>query len=205
MFLSQGVPMLLAGDAIGHTQQGNNNAYCQDNEISWIDWSTGSADLELLAFARKMIALRKQHPVFRRRNFFQGRSIKGADIKDILWLQPDGTEMTDEQWKQDSARSMGVFLSGQGLGEQDDRGQPVSDQNFLMLMNAHHDAIPFTLPPLPSGAGWVTIVDTSCQTTRDGDIGYRAGDAYPLQARSLALLVEREEGQLRLKDRRREA
>ena len=125
-------------------------------------------------------------------------------MKDILWLKPDGTEMTDEQWKQDSARSMGVFLSGEGLEEQDDRGQPITDQNFVLLMNAHHDGIPFTLPPLPAGEGWVALVDTSCQTSRNGDLVFSPGDAYPLQARSLALLVEREEGRVRLKDRRHE-
>ncbi len=111
LLLSQGVPMLLAGDAIGHTQQGNNNAYCQDNEISWINWDEASADLELLAFARRVIALRKDHPVFRRRNFFQGRAIKGVGVKDILWLMPDGREMTDEEWGQEFARSLGVLLS----------------------------------------------------------------------------------------------
>ena len=115
LLLSQGVPMFLAGDAIGHTQHGNNNAYCQDNEISWIDWSEGSKDTELLAFVRQVIALRKNHPVFRRRNFFQGRAIKGAGVKDILWLNPDGNEMTDEEWGQESARSLGVFLAGEGL------------------------------------------------------------------------------------------
>ena len=202
LFLSQGVPMMLAGDAIGHTQHGNNNAYCQDNEISWINWNPENADTGLLAFAQKMIALRKSHPVFHRRNFFQGRSIKGAGVKDILWLQPDGTEMTDEQWKQDSARSMGVFLSGEGLEEHDDRGQPMTDENFVLLMNAHHDGIPFTLPPVAAESEWVVLADTSCQTTRDADLLYKAGDAYPLQARSLALLVEREKGKVRLKDRR---
>jgi isoamylase len=202
LFLSQGVPMLLAGDAIGHTQQGNNNAYCQDNAISWINWDPEHADTSLLAFAQKMIALRKSHPVFHRRNFFQGRSIKGAGVKDILWLQPDGTEMTDEQWKQDSARSMGVFLSGEGLEEHDDRGQPMTDENFVLLMNAHHDGIPFTLPPVAPESEWVVLADTSCQTTRDADLLYKAGDAYPLQARSLALLVEREKGKVRIKDRR---
>src|SRR6202045_1072685 len=121
LLLSQGVPMMYEGDAIGHTQMGNNNAYCQDNEISWIDWSKGKADLQLLWFVQRLIALRKTHPVFHRRNFFQGRSIKGAGVKDILWLRPDGREMTDEEWGKESARSLGVFLAGEGLDEEDER------------------------------------------------------------------------------------
>lgn len=195
--------MLLAGDAIGHTQQGNNNAYCQDNEISWIDWE--HADRELLAFAQKIIALRRGHPVLRRRNFFQGRAIKGAGVKDILWLRPDGREMTDEEWKQDSARCLGVFLSGEGLEEFDDRGQRVTDENLLLMMNAHHEEIPFTLPTAASGMVWMPLADTSCQTSGGSGRCYEAATTYPLQARSLALLVERQRGQVRAQDRRHEA
>ena len=205
LLLSQGVPMLLAGDAIGHTQQGNNNAYCQDNELSWINWELSPENRELLSFARRIISLRKNHPVFRRRNFFQGRAIKGAEIKDILWLMPDGKEMTDEEWKQESARSLGVLLSGEGLQEQDERGHPISDDTFLLLMNAHHEEIAFHLPAPRSGAGWVPVVDTSCQTTDHEDLQYASGEAYPLQARSLVVLMEREMGQLRRKERRNEA
>src|SRR5205823_355533 len=124
LLLSQGVPMMLSGDSIGHTQNGNNNAYCQDNELSWIHWNLGEAEQELLAFTQRMIALRKSHPVFQRRNFFQGRSIKGAGIKDIHWLMPNGHEMTDEEWNKESARCLGVFLSGK-LEEQAERGEPV--------------------------------------------------------------------------------
>jgi len=204
LFLSQGVPMMLAGDAIGHSQQGNNNAYCQDNEISWIDWDPAHIDRDLLAFAQRMIALRKSHPVFRRRNFFQGRGIKGAEIKDILWLHPQGREMTDEEWKQDFARSLGVFFSGEAVDEVDERGQRIQDQNFLVLMNAHHEEIPFVLPTPPSQKGWVAIVDTSCQTTNRPDAFYQPGASYPLQARSLALLVERGSGQLRNMERRQQ-
>jgi isoamylase len=204
LLLSQGVPMLLAGDAIGHTQQGNNNAYCQDNEISWINWTLSPDDEELLNFTRRIIALRKNHPVFRRRNFFQGRAIKGAEVKDILWLRPDGMEMTDEEWKQDSARSLGVLLSGKGLQEQDDRGHPITDETFLLLLNAHHEQISFHLPNASSDAGWVPVVDTSCQTSDHPDVQYANENPYPLQARSLVVLVERRSGQLRGKERRNE-
>ena len=203
LFLSQGVPMLLAGDAIGHTQRGNNNAYCQDNEISWLDWSPEKVDHELLAFAQRAIAVRKDHPVFRRRNFFQGRQIRGAGVKDIAWLRPDGEEMTDEEWTNDFARCLGVSLSGRAADEVDERGQPIHDDNFLLLMNAHHEEIPFVVPEAPSGSGWFAILDTSCQTTRNPDAYYAAASKYPLQARSLALLVEREPDRLRRTDRRR--
>jgi len=202
LFLSQGVPMMLGGDEIGHTQSGNNNAYCQDNEISWINWELSSADREWLDFTRRLIALRKNHPVFRRRNFFQGRSIRGAGIKDILWLSPDGREMTDEEWKQDYARSLGVFLAGQGLEEQDERGQPLLDDNFLLLMNAHHEQISFFLPAPPSGASWIPLVDTSCQTKATPGAFYEVHTSYPLRARSLALLTARSAERLRATDRR---
>ena len=203
LFLSQGVPMLLAGDAIGHTQQGNNNAYCQDNEISWLDWSPEHLDRDLLAFAQRVIALRKQHPVFRRRNFFQGRQIRGAGIKDIVWLRPDGEEMTDEEWNQNFARCLGVSLLGEAVDEVDERGQPTHDDNYLLLMNAHHEEIPFMMPAPPSGTGWFAIIDTACQTTRNPEAYYQTGTQYPLQARSLALLVERQPSRIRRTDRRR--
>jgi isoamylase len=201
LLLSQGVPMLLAGDELGHTQQGNNNAYCQDNEISWMDWQ--EPQKELIALVQKTIALRKNHPVFRRRNFFQGRAIKGAGIKDILWLRPDGREMTDEEWNQEHARTLGMFLSGTAVDEADERGQSVTDENFLLLMNAHHEEIPFLLPTVSSEMRWIALIDTSCQTSRSPGLQYDAGTTYSLQARSLALLVERQRDQVR-QDRRHE-
>jgi isoamylase len=203
LFLSQGVPMLLAGDAIGHTQGGNNNAYCQDNEISWLDWSPEHMDTDLLAFTRRMIALRRDHPVFRRRNFFQGRKIRGAGIKDIVWLRPDGKEMSEEEWNQEFARCLGVALSGEAVDEVDERGQKIRDDNFLLLLNSHFEEIPFVVPEPPSKSGWVAIVDTSCQTTQRPDAFYKAGTSYPLQARSLVVLAERSPGHLRKADRRR--
>jgi len=203
LFLSQGVPMLLAGDEIGHTQNGNNNAYCQDSEISWLDWDPEHVDSEFLAFVQRVIMLRKDHPVFRRRNFFQGRQIRGAGVKDISWLRPDGQEMTDEEWNQEFARCLGVSLSGQAVDEVDERGQRIQDDNFLLLINAHHEEIPFTLPAPPSSSGWVAILDSSCQTTQRPDAFYAAGTGYPLHARSLALLVERPAERIRRADRRR--
>jgi glycogen operon protein len=203
LLLSQGVPMLLAGDEIGHTQNGNNNAYCQDNEISWLDWDPGHLDKGFLSFVQQLISLRKSHPSFRRRGFFQGRAIKGAGIKDVVWLKPDGQEMTDQEWNQQFARSLGVLLSGDAADEADERGQPIRDGNFIILMNAHHEEIPFTLPMLTANAGWITLVDTSCQTSQGANTFYSVAKAYPLQARSLALLVERASDRIRADDRRR--
>jgi len=203
ILLSQGVPMLLAGDEIGRTQGGNNNAYCQDNEISWIDWTSEHMDRDTLGFVQQLIALHKEHPVFRRSKFFQGRKIKGAEIKDIVWHRPDGGEMTDEEWNQEFARCLGVALSGGAIDEVNERGQRVNDENFLLLMNAHFEEIPFALPAPPLGAGWIALIDTSCQISGDANRFFVGSASYPLQARSLALLVERASDRVRGTDRRR--
>ena len=189
LLLSQGVPMLLAGDAIGHTQNGNNNAYCQDNEISWIDWEHLSHEQQLLRFVQRMTKLRKDHPAFHRRSFFQGRPIKGAGIKDILWLAPDGREMTDDEWKQSNARSLGVLLTGEALGELGPRGEPVTDDNFLLILNAHHEDVPFALPALTPGETWRAIVDTTWDDLSQRSV-HGGGTLYSLKARSLALFIE---------------
>ena len=195
LLLSQGVPMVLAGDPMGHTQQGNNNAYCQDNEISWINWmglQDGNPEDQLQTFVQKLIGLRKAHPVFRRRSFFQGRAIKGVGVKDILWLRPDGREMTDEQWNQESARTLGIFLSGSAADEADERGSRQTDNNFLLLLNAHHEDVPFSLPTVASGMAWHSMLDTSCGQDCSHPRQYDANTTYPLQARSLALFIEHE-------------
>jgi isoamylase len=202
LLLSQGVPMLLAGDEIGHTQRGNNNAYCQDNEISWINWDLQSKDRDLLAFTQKVIALRNSHPVFRRRKFFQGRDIKGANVQDIRWLRPDGQEMSDEEWAQEAARCLGLFLSGEALEEVDEYGRVIKDENFLMLMNAHHEQIPFVLPGVPEGNGWVALLDTSLDSAEVPNNRHSGGTLFPLEGRSIAVLVMRGDGQTRLSDRR---
>jgi glycogen operon protein len=190
LLLSQGVPMLLAGDADGRTQQGNNNAYCQDNEISWVDWNLDFEDLRLLSFVQRVIALRKTHPAFRRRSFFQGRSIKGSAIKDILWLSPNGNELTDEEWQHSFARCLGLFLSGEGLDERDRQGRPVVDDSFLLLLNAHSDALPFRLPAVGKDAEWLLLIDTHRDQPPGWDERLSAGTEFSLQARSLALLMQ---------------
>ena len=189
LLLSQGVPMLLAGDAIGHTQNGNNNAYCQDNEISWINWENLPHEQHLLKFIQRMTKLRKDHPVFHRRNFFQGRPIKGADIKDVVWLTPDGREMTDEEWKQSNARCLGMLLTGEGLGERGPRGETVTDDNFLLIINAHHEDVSFNLPALKPEETWRAVVDTTWDDLTQRSV-HDGGTMYSLKARSLALFIE---------------
>ena len=188
LLLSQGVPMLVAGDEMGRTQGGNNNAYCQDNPISWLDWE--HTDAELVAFVRRLIELRRSHPVFHRRHFFQGQSIHGAEIKDIHWLKPDGTDMSDHEWGHEFARCLGVYLSGEALTERDRRGRLLRDDNFLVLFNAHHDTLAFQLPAARPGVRWQVLLDTAHAQGLDAD-GYYAGyDSYPLTGRSLALLID---------------
>jgi len=189
LLLSQGVPMLLSGDELGHSQQGNNNGYCQDNEISWLSWDLQELERDLLAFVQRMVMIRKQHPVFQRRSFFQGRPIKGAGVKDILWLTPEGHEMTDEEWRRSQAQCLGMLLSGEGLEEYGERGESIKDSNFLVLMNAHHEDIAFTLPSVAVGAKWRALVDTTWTDQTQRSV-HKSDTTYPLQARSLALLVE---------------
>jgi isoamylase len=191
LLLSQGVPMMYAGDAIGHTQMGNNNAYCQDNPISWLGWVLQPEDRNLLAFVQRMINLRKRHPVFRRRRFFQGRPIKGANVKDVLWLNPKGSEMSEDEWRDPSVCCLGMFLAGQGLEETDERGRKVGDENFLVLLNAHHEDVVFTLPAFHPGFRWGAWMDTSRDDGLHPAGTYDSGAVYPLQARSLAVLMER--------------
>jgi isoamylase len=191
LLLSQGVPMIYAGDAMGHTQNGNNNAYCQDTEISWLKWELKPEDRDLLTFVQRMINLRKRHPVFRRRRFFQGRPIKGEAVKDVLWLKPNGNEMTEEEWRDPNIHCLGMFLSGQGLGETDGRGRKVSDENFLLLLNAYHEDTGFTLPAFTPGDRWIAWMDTSRENGLRTTDTVDGGKTYPLQARSMVVLMER--------------
>jgi glycogen operon protein len=149
---SQGVPMLLGGDELGRSQRGNNNAYCQDNEMSWFDWS--DVDHELLEFTRRLVGLRRQHPVFRRRRWFQGRAIHGSDVSDIDWLTPDGTSMTHDDWTAGLADAIGIFLNGQAMPSVDRRGQPIVGESFLLLLNPGAADIDWTLPGPPIGERW---------------------------------------------------
>jgi isoamylase len=187
LLLSQGVPMLLAGDEVGRTQRGNNNTYCQDNELNWLDWAWDDNRWRLLNFAKQMIRLRREHPVFRRREFFKGVAVGDQGRKDVAWLKPDGHEMTPEEWQKDFARSLGMWLNGEWLPETDERGHPLHDASYLVLFNAHHDVIEFKLPDIGAGR-WNAEMDTSYDTGIPDPHKGPLDGSYPLQGRSLVLL-----------------
>jgi isoamylase len=190
LFLSQGVPMLLAGDEMGRTQRGNNNAYCQDNETSWVDWDLARTHEPMIALVQRLTELRRTHAVLRRRSFFQGRSIIGPEIKDIVWLNPDGREMTDAEWGQSFVRCLGMCLAGRALDEEDERGRPLVDDDLLILLNAHHEAIPFALPSIDGHSAWQAVVDTAHDSGFAPDKRYAPGEVYPLEGRSVVLLIQ---------------
>jgi glycogen operon protein len=175
LLFSQGVPLLLAGDEMGRTQQGNNNAYCHDSELSWLDWGLDGEARGLLEFTRRLIALRRAHPLFRRRTWFRGRA---ETAPDVVWLNYEGAEMTDQEWSRSSARCLGALISGRGLGERDEHGQPVVDADLLLLLNSNPGDVPF---PLPSGR-WEVLLDTTLETLQ-------FDNTYSLRGRSLVLLA----------------
>jgi isoamylase len=189
LLVSQGVPMIRHGDEIGHTQLGNNNAYCQDNEISWLDWER--ADADFLGFCAELIEFRRQHPVFRRRRFFEGEPITGTrhSDADIGWFRPDGQEMSPEDWNAGFAKSVTVFLNGDALPDPDRRGQRLTDDSFLMLFNAHHDDVTFALPGRAFGRQWVTDIDSAeASAAPPRKKAYRAGARVAVPARSVQVL-----------------
>ncbi len=181
LLLSQGVPMILGGDEIARTQAGNNNAYCQDNETSWYDWA--NTDEDLLAFTRKLIRFRREHPAFRRRRWFQGRPIRGT--VDIAWIRPDGAEMDDSDWDSGFARAVGLYLNGDAIATKDPRGQPVTDDSFLVLLNAHDEQIDWQLPARWSRQ-WRVVISTEETVDAAGDES--TADAVTVPARSLLVL-----------------
>jgi isoamylase len=185
LLLSQGVPMISHGDELGRSQQGNNNAYCHDSELTWIDWNLSPEQKRLLEFTSRLVSLRLSQPALRRRKYFQGRSIRGGDVKDVAWLTPDGREMTDETWNADFVRSLGVLLPGDAIEEVDERGAPVVGDSLLLLLNAHDENVPFTLPPLDHQPQWNRVIDTA--DPEAAEQLFRAGGFYPLQGRSLAV------------------
>ncbi|MFD6881309.1 MULTISPECIES: glycogen debranching protein GlgX [unclassified Rhodococcus (in: high G+C Gram-positive bacteria)] len=188
LVLSQGTPMLAHGDEMGRSQRGNNNVYCQDNELSWMDWSLAEANADLVAFTRNVIALRTEHPVFRRRRFFEGRPIRSGDqSRDIAWLTPSGEEMTPEHWDSGFGKSLAVFLNGEGIPEPDQRGQRVVDTSFLLCFNAHHEPIEFVTPDGAHADEWSVAIDTD---VADGvrEFSVTAGKPILVEARSMVVL-----------------
>jgi isoamylase len=190
LLLSQGVPMVLGGDELGHTQSGNNNAYCQDNELSWLDWQLDEEQEAFLEFTCRLIAVRRRHPVFSRRRFLQGDTITADGLREIIWLSPDGREMTPADWGVPYARCLGLYLAGAAIERRDRRGKLVTDNNFVLLCNAHHERIPFALPELLAEKIWWTVLDTAAAAAPFAQRRLEAGTRYPLQGRSLALLRE---------------
>ncbi len=189
LLLSQGIPMLLCGDEMGRTQEGNNNGYCQDNELSWLEWPEHDGDQALLKFTVRLIRLRRQHPSLRRRHFFQGRTLEG-NLKDITWMRPDGAEMTRTEWEQPFGRCIGLLLCGDALNEYDDRGHLIQDSDLLLLLNAFHQEVPFKIPAYPARARWQVMVDTHfADGLRPDNRYFHSQELYPLQGRSLVLLV----------------
>jgi isoamylase len=188
LFLSQGIPMLVAGDEFGRTQQGNNNAYCQDNEISWLNWV--EADESLFAFTQQLIHLRKKHPVFCRRRWFQGMPIKGIGLEDIAWFLPEGTEMEEHNWKEDFAKSLAIYLNGQDLKSTGVHGEKITDDNFYLMFNAHYEGLDYNLPNERYGVEWIKVLDTSIEGIIESPLRHFTGESIHVEGRSIVLLKQ---------------
>jgi glycogen operon protein len=189
LLLSQGIPMLCHGDELGRTQLGNNNAYCQDNKVSWVDWELSDEQRELAEFTRRVIGLRAAHPVLRRRRFFRGETVThaGQPLPDLVWLLPDAREMAEADWQRSDAHAVGVFLNGDAIAEPDPRGRPVVDDSFLLLLNGHWEPVDFRLPGPAYGERWTTLLDTAEPQGAD-EAEHKAGSEMTIEARSLVLL-----------------
>src|SRR6185437_2652515 len=179
LLLAQGTPMLLAGDEFGRTQQGNNNAYCQDNEISWVNWDFGEREVELAEFVRKAIALRQSFPILRRSRFLTGEYNADLDVKDVRWLTPSATDIEDGQWSDASARCFGMLMDGRAQASGIKR--PASDATALLVLNAHHEAVNFTIPDVVGGTTWRRLLDTNVpeEGVRESFVN---GDEYTVNA-----------------------
>ena len=182
--------MLCGGDEISRTQNGNNNGYCQDNEISWLDWKLDHAKRNLLEFVRRLIAFRKKHPVLRRRRFFQCRHIRGSEVKDISWFKPDGKEMTDEDWSSGYAKSLALRLAGDAIGETDEKGRAIVDDTLLILINAHDAPLAFTLPTHKRIVHWQPVLDASFAVGSERSVAsLKGGERYDVDAHSIVVLM----------------
>jgi isoamylase len=197
LFLSQGVPMLLAGDEICRSQKGNNNAYCQDNPLGWIDWNCTPEERAMVDFVAALVQLRKSHAAFRRATFFHGRPIRGTSVKDIVWLTPRGTEMTEREWNDPDSHALGMFLSGDAIEDDDERGRPIADDNFLLLMNNSDKTVIFRPAGFLPRRPWTVLLDTARVRAGVGEPRrLRITDNFPLQPRSAALLTQPREAAL---------
>ncbi len=186
LMLSQGIPMLLGGDEIGRSQRGNNNGYCQDNDISWFDWD--AVDKEMLEFTCRLVAFRREHAVLRRRRFFQGQKLHGSAVSDIGWFRPDGSQMTDEDWTKGYAKSIGMLLNGEAIPSPGGRGERIVDDTFLVLLNAHYEPVKFLLPGSPWAKKWLPMMDTAAEPAFSDRAACRSRSGLALAPRSLQLL-----------------
>ena len=195
LLLSQGVPMISGGDEIGRTQKGNNNGYCQDNELSWFDWE--NFDEKLLNFTRSLIALRRKHRIFARRRWFQGRPLHGSGVKDLAWFTPQAKEMSEEDWKAGFAKSLAVFFNGDAIASTDIYGDRVTDDSFYFIFNAHHEPLQFTLPDGSLAKSWLKVIDTNDpprrRERRKDQQEFEAGGTVQAAERSLILLQKVDE------------
>jgi glycogen operon protein len=189
LMLSQGVPMICGGDEFGRTQMGNNNAYCQDNEISWFSWAFDEKDRELFEFTQMLIKTRKDYPVLHRRNFFQGRRIRGSDINDIRWIRPDGEDMTEEEWNNGLVRVLGMLLNGKVMDEYNEHGERVKDDVLLLLLNGYWEDMPFQIPGDGGDGRWEVLVDTA-EPKRTKARRHKSRETVTLKPRSLMLLKQ---------------
>jgi isoamylase len=188
LLLSQGAPMLLGGDEFGRTQQGNNNGYCQDNELSWFDWALSDEQRSLLDFTRRLIDFRKRHPVFRRTDFLVGEEMMGSGAPDVYWFRPDGRKMTVRNWARGDTHTLGVFLNGAEIRTLTAQGAPVIDDTFLILFNAHHEAVAFTLPAVGYGRRWAHELSTAEPDEQPGASVFPARGLVAVEGRSLTIL-----------------
>ncbi|MBI4565951.1 MAG: glycogen debranching protein GlgX [Planctomycetes bacterium] len=192
LMLSQGVPMIRSGDELSHSQRGNNNAYCQDNELSWLDWNLDAPRKAFLEFVRKVIHFFREQPVLQRRTFFQGRPIRGSGVKDIAWFTPSGREMTDEDWNAPATRGLGVVLAGDALDEVDEQGERIAGDTLLLLLNARDERVTFILPAAPPRAVWEAVFDTASLEGKDLEaVRLPPGAPYALRERSVAVFRRR--------------
>jgi isoamylase len=188
LLVSQGVPMICGGDELGRTQHGNNNGYCQDSELSWHDWGLTAAEQHQLAFVERLIALRNQQPVLRRRRFFSGGYIRGSELKDIVWFRPDGREMTHADWNRPDARTLGMMLGGDALKTLGPRGERIIGDTLLILINAAHRPVSFVLPAMEWGERWDVLIDTRTADPVEAQVPSEAGGTYELIDRSVVVM-----------------
>jgi isoamylase len=185
LLVSQGVPMLLYGDEIGRTQHGNNNPYCQDNVTSWVNWNLDESNKELLNFTRRLVSFRREHPVLRRKKFFQGRKLFGSS-KDITWLQPNGKEMTEQAWDESKIRTIGMILSGDAMDEFNQKGERIADETLLVLLNGSLESVPFLMPR--AGERWEVLLHTYSSELEENNRRIKGGDVFDLEAKSVVIM-----------------